>query len=326
MRNDREAGSRDQLVFLGPQRLRPSLAGVLHELGIEEGKVTAVTAGWQQREPEDDELREHVGLPLVNLELYRRAEKVFRLDPPLFVAHRERQDRLRALQDLYRLRLGHALDAARALFGREGSEALLAAERREAVDDVRRLDRHHLERIRELHREWAEEWRPAERPVVAAERAEIEALLADARALLVAGGHVAVLLNRLRLFGLPELAGEIPVVAWSAGAMALTDQIVLFHDNPPQGPGNAEVLESGIGRVQGVVALPHARWRLRLEDPARVSLFARRLAPRLCLVLDDGAVLPMTRDAERAGIVTRRVSRLTSRGQVVAGAAGGERP
>ncbi len=307
------------LVLLGPQRLRPTLASVLRELGLEGGRPAVVTAGWQHREAEDAELREHVAAPLDNLELYRRADELFSEDPELFEAHRERQDRLRTLQELYRVRLAHALDAARALQARKGSGELLKAERREAIDDVRRLDRSHLERIRVLHREWNESWPLAEREAVARQRDELREILSGAVALVVAGGHVAVLLNRLRLFGLPELAGDLPVVAWSAGAMVLTDQVVLFHDNPPQGPGNAEVLESGLGVVDGLVALPHARWRLRLEDGVRVSLLARRLAPRKCLVLDDGAVLPASEGARRSGLDVSRVRRLTVRGKVVAG-------
>ena len=65
---------------------------------------------------------------------------------------------------------------------------------------------------------------------------------------------------------------------------------MLFHDSPPQGPGDAEVYAPGPGhRSRGLVPLPHARHRrLRLDDPARVALFARRFAPDLCVPLDEG--------------------------------------
>lgn len=108
---------------------------------------------------------------------------------------------------------------------------------------------------------------------------------------MIAGGHVAVLLNRLRLFGVIELAEDKPIVAWSAGAMALGARVVLFHDSPPWGAGNAEVLEVGLGCYRGLLPLPDARHWLRLEDPARVALFARRFAPDLCAALDDGAAV-----------------------------------
>jgi peptidase E len=60
-------------------------------------------------------------------------------------------------------------------------------------------------------------------------------LLAASHAVLIAGGHIAVLLNRLRLFDLSAVLRERPVFGWSAGAMVLTSRIVLFHDSPPRG-------------------------------------------------------------------------------------------
>jgi hypothetical protein len=102
---------------------------------------------------------------------------------------------------------------------------------------------------------------------------------------------VAVLLNRLRLFDLAGLLGERPVVAWSGGAMVLSERLVLFHDHPPQGRGYAEVFEAGLNLAPGVVPLPHARRRLDLGDPERVALLARRFLPARCLALDEEASL-----------------------------------
>ena len=115
--------------------------------------------------------------------------------------------------------------------------------------------------------------------------------LTGVSALLVAGGHVAVLINRLRLIGGAAAFADLPIIAWSAGAMALGEAIVLFHDSPPQGAANAEVFEAGLGLVHGVVPLPHAQARLRLHDSTRVTLLARRFAPSACLTLDAGACL-----------------------------------
>ena len=97
--------------------------------------------------------------------------------------------------------------------------------------------------------------------------------------LAIAGGHVAILVNRMRLFDLDrKLAGKA-VFAWSAGAMAIAERVVLFHHSPPQGYGNTEVLEHGLGLVRGLVLFPHARRRLALDDRRRVALLARRFAP-----------------------------------------------
>ena len=100
-----------------------------------------------------------------------------------------------------------------------------------------------------------------------------------------------ILLNRLRLFDIGTLLADRNVVAWSAGAMALADRIVLFHDHPPQGAGIAEVADRGLGLFRGVIPLPNAGERLRLDDPQRMSLFARRFAPEQCVTLDRGAAL-----------------------------------
>jgi hypothetical protein len=236
-------------------------------------------------------MADHLGGHVVNLQLYHRAEEVFAADPELARALRQRQDLLRRLQEVYRLRLSYALDAARALLTRRGEPELLVPEREAAIAAVRELDRAHLARVAAVHAEVDEQWRPFERPEVARHRDELARLIGGCAAFAIAGGHVAVLLNRLRLFGVAELTGDKPVFAWSGGAMVAADQLVLFHDDPPQGPGNAEVLESGLGLYRGLLPLPHARRRLRLEDPLRVSLLARRFADHDCVALDDGAIL-----------------------------------
>ena len=64
------------------------------------------------------------------------------------------------------------------------------------------------------------------------------------------------------------------VIAWSAGAMALTERVLLFHDRAPHGPAHAEFLDAGLGWIPGCVLLPHARRRLRTDDPARMAELA----------------------------------------------------
>jgi len=83
------------------------------------------------------------------------------------------------------------------------------------------------------------------------------------------------------------------VVAWSAGAMAITERVVLFHDRAAHGSAQTEVLDEGLAVVRGVVALPHARRRLRIDDALRMSVLARRFAPPICLVLDDGVTVEL---------------------------------
>jgi len=297
------------VVLLGPQRIEPTLKDAVASLGIH-GRVAAVTAGWEEREAEDQEMRDHLGIRVVNLRVYERGEDIYQRDPELFGAMRERHDLLRKLQELYRVRLAHELAAGRELLRRgtpQGFEALMGPVVEEALEALRALDRQHLERIAAIHAEFDARWRPTERESVARHRAELKAQLVGCEALCVAGGHVTILLNRVRLLGLLELARGLPVIAWSAGAMVLSPRIVLFHDSPPQGFGNPEVLEAGLGAFPGVVALPHADRRLHLEDPARVAIFARRFQPEVCALLVKGARLDWDGRAWTGADGTRRL-------------------
>ena len=228
---------------------------------------------------------------MVDLGLHRRLETVFAEDDELFELHRRRQDRLKALQRLYRYRLDFVIKPARELLRRREPAALLPSEQESAIDALRRFDAEHLARIAAVQNDFETEVRPAERPAVARQREELAEILGRSAAVAIAGGHVAVLLNRIRLFALPDLVTELPIFAWSAGAMALSERIVLFHDSPPQGAGSAEILDIGLGLATGIVPLPHASKRLRLGDPIRLALFARRFAPDLCVLLEPGTAV-----------------------------------
>jgi len=275
------------LLLLGPQFRDPTLADALRVAGIA-GPLVAITAGWQEREAELGALEEHMGLRVEDLRLYARAETVFAADPGLAEAYRARQAALRELQDLYRIRLDHAKAAAREVWSLPQDTVLRRRSLDAAIDALRTLDREHLAEIARLHGEFAERLHPLERPALREQVALVRARVADAGCVLLAGGHVAVLLNRLRLFDAASWLRDRPLVAWSAGAMALGERVVLFHDHLPQGAGNAEVFEAGLGLVRGLLPLPHARSRLALADSRRVALLARRFAPTPCVTLDYG--------------------------------------
>jgi hypothetical protein len=281
-----------KIVLLGPQRFDPTLGEAAESIGVR-GRIATVTAGWQEREAEDADLDGHLislGNTTVNLRLHERSEVVFREDPELHAAYRARQDRYHQLQDFYRIRLDFALEAARVISRRAAPEELLREEQQSSIEAVRVLDRHHLAQCQTVRAEFETRWRPAEREAVRRHRQELAALLADCGALCIAGGHVASLLNRLQLFGVAELWGEErPVLAWAGGAMVISEQVVLFHDNPPHGWGVPQLLDVGLGLVKGVVPLPNPEMRLRLGDAEWMALYARRFAPALCLVLPGRA-------------------------------------
>jgi hypothetical protein len=278
------------MTFLGPQFRTPTLRIALAQLGIH-GNLVCITAGWQEREGEIDELRGHVGANVTDLALYERTEEVFADDDELRTEHRQRQARLREMQELYRVRLGHAKDAARELLARDGEPAILRPARRAALSALRQVDRQHLLAVEREHAQFRRRMRPQQRASIVPHIDAIRREIQRAAAVLIAGGHVAVLLNRLRLFDVKRLAQGKPVIAWSAGAMAACETIVLFHDHPAEGARDAEVFDVGLGMLPGVVALPHAQTRLALHDAARVSLLARRFAPAHCMTLDEGTSL-----------------------------------
>ncbi len=266
------------VVLLGAQRFDPSLGDAVAALGVK-GRIATITAGWQERESEDEDLAWHLEGRTINLTLHKRADEVFRDDPELRVAHRERQDALRHRQDFYRIRLEHAVEADRVIRQRATPPDIAAEQLAESAKAIRELDAWHLRLCAKIRGEFEARWKPSARPAILRHRAELQSIIDGCDAIAIAGGQVATLINRLMLFGIAEMIGTRPIFAWSAGAMALSDRIVLFHDNPPQGPGVSEVLDAGLGIVPNLVALPQPETRLRLDDRERVQRLVQRFAP-----------------------------------------------
>ncbi|MCU0697855.1 MAG: hypothetical protein MUC96_15120 [Myxococcaceae bacterium] len=285
-------------VLLGAQRFQPTLAAAVRETGVK-GRIALVTAGWQEREDEDEELVQHLDGNTINLMLYKRGEQLFREDREFALAHKERQNLLRSLQDVYRLRLERALDAEAVVRLSKQPESIRHEVEQACIDAIRDLDAWHLYQCAKVRAEFNEKWKPLQRPAIARHRGDLIESLSDCGAIAIAGGHVAVLVNRLLLFGLESLIGARTVFAWSAGAMAVSQRVVLFHDDPPQGQGASEVLDAGLGLVPNVVVFPEPETRLKLDDGVHVGLIARRFAPSRCIalparasvVLHDGKVV-----------------------------------
>jgi hypothetical protein len=224
----------------------------------------------------------------VNLKLHSRGDEVFLEDPELRDAHRERQDQLRHRQDFYRIRLEYELECDRVIQKRNAPREIMAEQVEAGNDTIRELDRAHLANCVMQHTAFNEGWRLQERPSVKKHRDEIAELISNCDAVAIAGGHVATLINRLTLFGIGDMlkSGKGKTVfAWSGGAMAVSERVVLFHDDPPQGPGATEVLDAGLGLCPGAVVFPEPEKRLRMEQKDRMSRLTRRFAPAHCLLL-----------------------------------------
>lgn len=284
------------VLVLGPQRPEPNIRAALDAAGVS-GSVGLITAGWRHDEAEIEPLVAHLNHPVVHLTLYAEMDRVFRENPEVFQAYRARQKRVRAYKEVYRISLRAASMAVSELFDRvEADPSVYGPDLGDAIGALRLVDERVLDRVDQIYGEHPDIAEPWTHPAVAEVRQRWLDDLDGGQALLIAGGHVAVLRNRLRFFGLDEvIAGlperGVPVVAWSAGAMVLARRIVLFYDDPPEGHGMAEVLGRGIGLLPGVVWLPHARLRLDLQDRKRVAILSRRLRPEHAVALETGAAL-----------------------------------
>jgi hypothetical protein len=81
------------------------------------------------------------------------------------------------------------------------------------------------------------------------------------------------------------MLGQRPVLAWSAGAMAVTQRVVMFNDLPAHGVSAPQFLYGGLGHATHGVAMPNPPNRIAMDDPTRVMMYARRFKPARCLAL-----------------------------------------
>src|SRR5258707_7355537 len=126
-----------KVTLLGPQR-SPTLDTIAASLRLE-GPIATVTAGWQEREPADAVLSERLSSRDVNLALYRRWLEVQDRDPEFVVAQRQLQGVLEEVQDIYLLRLDHALQAVYAIQRRGDDDQLRLRETAAGGSGLREL-------------------------------------------------------------------------------------------------------------------------------------------------------------------------------------------
>jgi hypothetical protein len=274
-------------VLLGPQRFRTTAGSAVRAVAPE-GPVATVTSGWQDRESNTTELDEVLGGRGRHLNLYGRLTDVLNTDQRFAEVAQAHKEAVEELAGLYSIRLQRALDSAYVVQRRTVRPDLAAAALADGVRVVRSIDHWYLDTVDQLHGElWRSDAAARSEPILQ-HRAEVAELVADAAALAVAGGHVRALLRTLQVFDV-RLPSTLPVVAWSAGAMVITDQVVLYNDRGPSGVVGSEVWDRGLGRASGIVAMPHARRRLRMDDPMILRVLVRRFGQARCLLLDDGA-------------------------------------
>ena len=273
----------------------------LRSLGVD-GPVATINAGWEEREDIVDELDTVLGGDTRHLRLYHRSLAVIAKDAEFGSAALAFRDRHDALLSIYRFRLQNAMDGVYAVQrrtregdGRARGEHPAYAALDDSIEVVRHVDHWYAAQLKTLYADLDAASPIDASSVIGWHRGELADLLGQSAAVVLTGGHVGTLLRTLRLFAI-RIPPQVPVIAWSAGAMALTERVVLFHDFGPEGNTEAEVIDRGLGRVKGLVALPHARRRLRLDDRDRCAVMARRFTDQHCVLLDDGTALELTAD------------------------------
>ena len=282
-------------ILLGPIAGGEVVAAELQALGID-GPVALVTAGWEEAERNDAELDRAIGGGTRNLGLYGRRLDIMDADPEYAAADRALRAAVADMREVYLVQLRYALRGVDAVRQHAAKARRLAGgELEEAVETVRNLDERYAARLLEAHDEFYDAVPPHEREVIAGHRAEVAGIVADCAAVAVAGGHVGVLTESLHLSNLGAVLGERPMVAWSSGAMAVAERVMVVDDHDLADRPD-EILDAGIGVVHGVVPIVAARQRLRVDGRNRLAVLARRVAPRLCVLLDEGDRLPCDSD------------------------------
>ncbi|HWF56858.1 MAG TPA: hypothetical protein VG520_00720 [Candidatus Dormibacteraeota bacterium] len=273
-------------VLLGPAGDGAAVARELAALGVS-APVALVTAGWEERERNDADLDRMLGGGTRNLGLFGRRLDILESDVEYAEEMRRVRTLLTQLREVYLVQLRHALRGVEAVRQHAaGARRLSGVQLDEAIETVRGLDERHATRLAAVLGEFYTTHPPHQRPAIAAHRDAVAAMVADCAAVVIAGGHVAVLTDCLHICNLGSSLGDRPVVAVSSGAMAIAERVMVIDSDPTGRPD--EVLGAGIGVVRGVVPLPAAASRLRFDDRNRLAVLARRLAPRACVLLDEG--------------------------------------
>ncbi|MGC1208074.1 MAG: hypothetical protein WA880_08990 [Ornithinimicrobium sp.] len=285
------------ITLLGPQRT-PRLGHVVASLGLSDARFATINAGWREREPDDELLSQTLGGNTINPRLWGRMQQMWDDDPELAQADRDRRQVLEEMHELYLMGLDHALSALKELLAHSPRHPEV---REVAVHDaeqiVRDMDARHLARVEEQYAQFWEHWKPQDRESTARVREVVHEELGQAQAIVLTGGHVGVLMGAMNLFNIgPAL--DVPIIAWGAGAMALTERVVLFNDRAAHGPAIAEVYRRGMGLVRHTVALPSPRERLDISNHTRMGLLARRFDPSRSLLLEAGVTVHIGYDGQ----------------------------
>ncbi|MAA77907.1 MAG: hypothetical protein CL916_01505 [Deltaproteobacteria bacterium] len=287
--------------ILGPQRGAPLLIDIIHDQ-YPQAKIAVISAGWRHEESQLRSLARDLQRPLELLPLYQWFDDLGRTEPELSNEHALRQKRIKSYKDTYRLKLQYGMEFLQAIRKKQDiSPELFMEDVLSAQEDIQKIDMEAMERIGRIRDSFPNLVQPWLHPSAQPFHEEIKETLDACDVLLITGGHVAILRNRMFFFGCQKLLQQFlkqgkTIIAWSAGAMSLCEQIILYYDDPPDGSGNAEVLDTGMGLLPHVLFFPHAQQRLRITDTKRMRDLAQRFSQYQCITLEKETHLTFDQD------------------------------
>lgn len=139
-----------------------------------------------------------------------------------------------------------------------------------------------------------------EHPVYIAMRDEFRNRILSANSIFLFGGHMPVLLNRLKFFDLRDAFREAlcrgtNFYTVSAGSMALADKVIVYDDFGHAAEGGHgrefEFFDKGLGLVTKVAIFPHCMDRIQTDDPDNLSYLANRFSSGVCVGLNEKSFL-----------------------------------
>ena len=312
-----------QIHILGPQRPKPNISDAINA-HCRRGPIAIISAGWRYDEREIQDLTRDLKREVYHLPLYEWFDEMGIHEPELAGLHRMRQRQIKAYKKVYQLHLRSALNVwgqVRDLW--KSHRDIYDQDEIEACQHVQEIDNRCVTRLEEIRDDFSALQQPWLHETAIPLFENIAYTFSQCAAIVITGGNVAVLRNRMYFFGLEHLLREAldegrHIFAWSAGAMALTDRIVLYYDDPPLGVRYPEILDTGLGLLNDTILLPHASTRLKLSDPERIEKFARRFEPATCICLENGAHIVYDEDGVEDLSIPRTAFRLSLEGTKLA--------
>ena len=170
----------------------------------------------------------------------------------------------------------------------------------DTLHKIRENDELMLRICRQIDSYFRDRSRVDENPTYIAIRDELRDRILSANSIVIFGGHMPVLLNRLRFFRLDDVFHEAlnrgtNFYTISAGSMSLAEKVIVYDDFHTDEYGRRqkefEFFDKGLGLVTKVQLFPHCMDRIQTDDEDNLSYLAHRFASGPCVGLNEESYL-----------------------------------